>query len=226
MKGSMHSDLLQLSRAIAYDFRDKSLLNAALSHRSADSKNNNERLEFLGDAVLSLACANFLFEHSARFNEGDLSRLRAQFVCQENLWQGAERLKLGDYIICDKAMRASGAQRSPAILADALEALFGAAFIDGGLATAEKLIFHILGEPSLLVNEIGRDAKSRLQEYVQGQKLAAPRYIVLEKLGPAHAPDFRMGVEIDGEIVAEARGDNKKSAEQKAAQNALDKLLN
>ncbi len=136
---------------------------------------NNERLEFLGDAVLSLVAANFLYTQKPHFTEGDLSRLRAQYVCQENLSKAAVKINLASYIKSDRPLR------SAAVLSDALEAIFGAVYIDGGLVAAGEVIFRVLGEPSIRLTVLDKDAKTKLQELVQSTLHQAPKYVVLEK---------------------------------------------
>lgn len=222
-----------LSRAIAYEFQDASLLKMALTHKSARLKDdhldvliNNERLEFLGDAVLSIVTADFLYKNQKFLQEGELSRLRAQYVCQENLALGAHSIKLGDYLVSDKAMRCSGSNLTPAVLADALEAIFGAVYIDGGLDKARTTIFSVLGEPSLNCATIEKDAKTRLQEIIQAEIHQAPKYVVLDKQGPAHAPTFLVGVKVQEKIVARASGENLKIAAQNAAVIALSHYAN
>lgn len=223
-------DVALLERAIGYEFIDTSLLLLALRHKSFTDKEastvhglNNERLEFLGDAVLSLVTAHFLYRQDGFMSEGDLSRLRAQYVCQEHLSARATMLGLGDFILSDKAMRASGSNHSKSVLSDAMEAIFGAVFVEAGLGTAEKVIFTMLGEPSRKVATVDKDAKSKLQEIVQSMTQRAPKYVVLESQGPAHAPTFLVGVKVDDEIIATATGENKKIAAQKAACLALEK---
>ncbi len=224
-------DHMSLTRLVGHQFEDNTLLTTSLTHRSRLENNaanthgaNNERLEFLGDAVLSLVTANYLYRKFGYMNEGDLSRLRAQFVCQKNLSESAKRLGLGNYILSDKAMRASGSTHSKAILADTLEALIGAVFLDGGFPAAEAVIFNILGHPSSELTFIEKDAKTRLQEMVQADTKDAPRYVLLESSGPPHAPTFLVGVKVGNEIIATAKGENKKTAAQNAAVTALDLL--
>lgn len=216
-----------LSKTIGYSFLNPALLKTALTHKSASKlcggpqAEYNERLEFLGDAVLSLITAEYLYGHKRHFNEGDLSRLRSQFVCQTNLSLAAKKIELGKYLLSDKAMRASGSNNSPAVLADALEALFGAVYLDAGLDEARAVIFKILGEPSIDVIESQKDAKTILQERVQASIQQAPKYELLSKAGPAHAPTFEIGIKIDGKLVASALGENKKIAAQNAALLAI-----
>ncbi|HXW53677.1 MAG TPA: ribonuclease III [Myxococcota bacterium] len=231
MKDRIAIDHTSLARLIDYQFKDITLLTTSLTHRSRlenSSANahgpNNERLEFLGDAVLSLVTANHLYRKFGSMNEGDLSRLRAQFVCQKNLYEAAKNLGLGDYILSDKAMRISGSTQAKAILADALEALIGAVFLDGGLAAAEEVIFRILGYPATEMVRNEKDAKTRLQEMVQASTKNAPKYVVLESHGPPHAPTFLVGVTVGETIVAKAEGESKKTAAQNAAILALDLL--
>jgi ribonuclease-3 len=221
---------LSFIKEIGYTFNDDTLLLTALTHKSLPEREqnthgiNNERLEFLGDAVLSLVTAHFLYRQYPSIQEGELSRIRAQFVCQENLSQGAKKIGLGQFIKSDKAMRASGSNNSKSILADALEAIIGAIYIDGGLEKAGAAIFKILGEPSKDLPKTSQDAKTRLQEIVQANTHNAPRYVVLESSGPPHAPTFLIGVEIDGSIFAQGSGENKKTAAQNAAVKALERM--
>lgn len=213
-----------LSLSIGYEFRDSSLLDLALTHRSKIHGSNNERLEFLGDAVLSLITADFLYKHNGNINEGDLSRLRAQYVCKDNLAKGAKCIDLGSFILGDKAMRASGSNNSISVLSDALEAVFGAVYIDGGFLAAQKTIFKVLGEPSFKLFELQKDFKTKLQEKVQAKSQKSPSYILLEKKGPAHAPKFLVGVKVDGSVIATGVGENKRVAAQAAAASALSTL--
>lgn len=219
--------LVHLEKSLGYSFKDPNLLLKALTHKSAEASEHspfgphNERLEFLGDAVLSLVTAEFLFNRAEVFSEGDLSRLRAQYVCQEFLFEAAKNLNLPQYILSDNAMRKSGSNHSKAVLADTLEAIFGAVFIDGGLDAARTLILSVLSEPSLKRDLTEKDWKTKLQEDLQGKGKKPPVYHVLEESGPPHAPTFLVGVEIDGHIVAKAQGENKKIASQNAAKEVL-----
>lgn len=215
---------LILQDTLGYTLSDPKLLACALTHKSAGKKEglehgiNNERLEFLGDAVLSLVAANFLYTQKPNFNEGDLSRLRAQYVCQENLSKAAAKINLASYIKSDRPLRTA------AVLSDALEAVFGAVFIDGGLIVAREVIFRVLGEPSVKLNILEKDAKTRLQEFVQASLHQAPKYVVLQKTGPAHAPTYIVGVNVDNQLIASAPGENIKIAAQQAAEHALEIL--
>lgn len=220
--------LFNLQKIIGYQFKDENLLITALTHKSvlltgpaAPYGPHNERLEFLGDSVLSLVTADYLFHHQGIFSEGDLSRLRAQYVCESSLALCAQKLKLEDFIQSDKAMRRSGSNSSKSVLADTLEAIIGAVYLDGGLPAARDMVVRVLDEPPSNVKGYEKDHKTKLQEKLQhlGKKL--PTYVVLNESGPAHAPVFEVGVEIDSEIVARACGENKKIASQNAANLAL-----
>ncbi len=217
------NNLTNLSKIIGYDFKDLNLLKIALTHKSSNI-NNNERLEFLGDVVLSLICSEFLFSKS-NLKEGELSRLRANFVCQEYLSQQARLINLQDFIISEQAMRRSGGLCLPSVLSDTLEAIFAAVYLDGGLDAAKKVIFKVLGEPSLELAETLKDFKTKLQEVLQGAGKNTPFYVTLSTTGPDHAPTFLVAVMLDGEQLAQASGENKKAAEQNAAQKALENIV-
>jgi len=217
------NNIINLSKIIGYDFNNQDLLKTALTHKSSNI-NNNERLEFLGDVVLSLVCSEFLFSKSA-LKEGELSRLRANFVCQEYLSQQARLINLQDFIISEQAMRRSGGLCLPSVLSDTLEAIFAAVYLDGGLEASKKVIFKVLGEPSLELGETFKDFKTKLQEALQGSGKNPPFYITLSTTGPDHAPTFLVAVMLDGEQLAQASGENKKAAEQNAAQKALENIV-
>ncbi len=202
----------RLSQLIGYTFKDISLPIIALTHRSK-SASNNERLEFLGDAVLSLIAAQFLFSKKQYLKEGDLSALRASFVCQKYLSECASNHNLQKIIISDTA--------SPSILCDAVEAIIGAVFLDGGLDAAQAVTFKLLGEPKLELPLVLKDPKTELQELVQAKKLPSPEYELIDIEGPAHAPAFIMGVKIEGKLIAISKGESKKIAAQKAALEAM-----
>jgi ribonuclease-3 len=142
-------------------------------------------------------------------------------VCQENLAQAARALDLGRFIKSDRSMRASGHNNSKATLADAVEAINGAVFIDGGLNAAQAMIWHILGVPPVKIVATEKDAKTRLQEIIQAKLQSAPKYVVLEASGPPHAPTFVVAVTVNEEIIATATGESKKNAAQNAAIAAL-----
>ena len=216
----------RLERGLGYTFRDRALLQTALTHRSYSSP-HNERLEFLGDAILNAVIARSLFERFPTLPEGDLSRLRAQLVRQDGLHQQALALSLGDYLRLGEGEQKSGGQQRPSILADALEALFGALWLDAGFEAAGEVI-NCLYESmlkQLIPGQGTKDAKTRLQEYLQGRRLALPQYALTGAEGEAHAQHFAVTCVIDAlRIRTEGSGSNRRAAEQIAAERALDTL--
>ena len=211
---------------LGYSPRDPGLFRAALTHRSAAGP-NNERLEFLGDAVLSLVIAQRLFSQFPHANEGDLSRLRARLVSREPLAEVAAALDLGAVLQLGPGELKSGGFRRQSILADALEALCGAIFLDSGLSAAEGVIERLfaarieaLPEPEAL-----KDAKTRLQEQLQSRGLTLPRYLVLSVEGEDHAQTFRVSCEVSGlGLRVEGGGSSRRRAEQQAAERMLAQL--
>ena len=212
-----------LREALGYEPRDATLFAAALTHRSAAGP-NNERLEFLGDAVLNLVSAELLYRSFPGAAEGDLSRLRARLVSREPLAEVAAGLGLGAVLQLGSGELRSGGFRRQSILADALEAVCGALFLDGGLAAATDAISRLLGpriaalpDPAAL-----KDAKTRLQEYLQARSLTLPRYEVERVEGEAHAQTFRVSCEVAalGRRV-HGGGSSRRRAEQEAAARML-----
>jgi ribonuclease-3 len=208
---------------IPYRFRDTELLALALSHRSL-GRLNNERLEFLGDSILNFVVSARLFKIKTSGNEGDLSRLRARVVRGETLADLANGLKLGDYIKLGEGELKSGGYKRKSILADALEALLGAIYLDGGFEACEKVIEHVIAPviQNLPDAEELKDPKTRLQEYLQSKGLALPEYRLLSDEGPPHRKNFLVqcssenaGFSVTGE------GRSRRKAEQMAAAAAL-----
>lgn len=212
-----------LRDTLGYQPRDAALFAAALTHRSAHGP-NNERLEFLGDAVLNLVIAHLLYRSFPRAAEGDLSRLRARVVSREPLAEVAAGLRLGEVLQLGSGELKSGGFRRQSILADALEAVCGALFLDGGLAAAEEVITRLLApriaalpDPATL-----KDAKTRLQEYLQARSLTLPHYQVERVEGEAHAQTFSVSCEVAalGRRV-QGGGSSRRRAEQEAAERML-----
>jgi ribonuclease-3 len=208
---------------LAYQPRDVSLFASALTHRSASSR-NYERLEFLGDAVLNLVVAQRLYRAFPEATEGDLSRLRARLVSSEPLAQVAAGIGLGDALQLGSGELKTGGFRRESILADALEAVCGALFLDGGFEAVEQVI-HRLFEPRILSLPAPaslKDAKTRLQEYLQGRGHALPRYAVERVEGEAHAQTFHVICEVpDLGLRAQGSGLSRRRAEQEAAERIL-----
>ena len=216
-----------LCRLIAYDFNNASLLAQALTHRSY-SGFNNERLEFLGDGVLNCVIAHALYQRYPKLPEGDLSRLRAHLVKEPTLGEIAKGLNLGEALKLGEGELKSGGWRRPSVLADALEAIIGAVFIDGGFAAAEALVARLYAPllDKLDPKSIGKDAKSLLQEYLQGRKIDLPDYQVVAIEGEAHCQTFRVECRIPKlNINTTGEGTSRRIAEQQAAQQAHEQLV-
>lgn len=220
-----------VEKAIGYLFKDKQLLLKALTHRSfakesplITSRDHNETLEFLGDAVLSLVSAEGAFLQHPNADEGRLSHIRAAYVCQENLAECGRHIRLGDHIRVAVTMRKSGPIDLPSMLSDALEAVIGAVYLDGGLTAAKAVIAHVMGNLPENPRDIPKDPKTVIQEKIQESSSKTPTYKVLSSSGPAHEPEFEVALLVDEEVVAKGQGASKKKAEQAAAVNALKKI--
>ena len=214
---------------LGYEPRDSSLFVAAFTHRSAPGRNNNERLEFLGDAVLNLVVARHLFMTFPAATEGDLSRLRARVVSAEPLAEIAASIGLGDELQLGSGELKTGGFRRQSILADALEAVCGALFLDGGLEAAEKVILRLFEAriAALPAPETLKDAKTRLQEYLQSRGYSLPRYTVDRIEGEAHAQTFHVTCEVsDLGRRAQGSGSSRRRAEQEAAERLLLEIQN
>ena len=217
-----------------YKFDDQILLEAALTHRSASAPGggregeiDNQRLEFLGDSVLDLIISEILYSHEPRLKEGDMSRIRAGLVCEARLAEVARRLGLGEALILGPGEAQAGGRDKPSVLADAVEALLGAIYLDGGLEaaldTVRRLWKPYLSQPDSW-SEILADYKTRLQEETQGRGLGVPSYELLVTDGPAHARRFTMAILLGEHKLAEGTSGTKKEAEQLAARQALELL--
>lgn len=222
----MTADLRRLEQRLGYQFRDPTLLNRALSHRSY-AGDNNERLEFLGDAVLNFVIANILFQRFDTAQEGQLSRLRAKLVNGSTLAELAKEWTLGDYLRLGGGELKSGGFRRDSILADALEAVIGAILLDADMATCQRLIvgWYAGRLQSLSLKDTQKDAKTCLQELLQGRQLPLPVYEVLRIEGEAHAQTFHVSCSsADLNIKTFGSGSSRRLAEQAAARAALDTL--
>ncbi|MGC2457668.1 MAG: ribonuclease III [Gallionellaceae bacterium] len=216
-----------LSRSLGYVFARPQWLQLALTHRSY-SQSNNERLEFLGDSVLNCTVAKYLFDNFPDLPEGDLSRLRSNLVNQQTLFALAQQLQLGELLLLGEGERKSAGFRRPSILADAMEALLGAVFLDGGFAAAQQVVLglYVPYMAQTDIQTLGKDAKTLLQEYLQGRKLALPKYTVIATQGEAHAQLFQVECEIAQlKLKTLGEGGSRRSAEQAAAEAAYQKLL-
>ncbi len=222
----MENRLDALQRRIGYRFADAQLLSRALTHRSFGA-DHNERLEFLGDAVLSLAISGLLFERFAGSDEGDLTRVRAHLVREDSLHRVAVQLGLPEVLnLGDGEARGGGAQRA-SILADALEALLGATFLDGGFDAARELVKGLFGEviQTTDVASWSKDAKTELQEWLQARRLPVPTYRISATRGQAHAQTFEVECAVPALNLTESgEGRSRRVAEQEAARRMLDAL--
>ena len=213
------SDHRKIEQKLGHQFSQVGLLKEALTHRS-HSAIHNERLEFLGDSVLNCAIADVLFRRFPQLAEGELSRLRATLVNKNVLYDIALSLQLGDALSLGEGELKSGGHQRPSILADALEALFGAVFVDAGFNAASDVIATLFAAhfAGLDPNRIAKDNKTRLQEYLQSRKFAVPQYDIVETRGEAHEQTFRVVCHISSlKIDVEGVGASRKLAEQDAA---------
>jgi ribonuclease-3 len=217
-------DLDGFSRAIGYHFKDPDLLLRALTHRSFSAA-HNERLEFLGDSVVNCAVALQLYRKFPALTEGELSRLRASLVSQPSLASIARSAEFGAYLRLGEGELRSGGSRRPSMLADAVEAVIGAAFLDGGFDAAHGIVDTLFGEAISKIDPdtTGKDAKTVLQEYLQGKRLPLPQYSVVATRGEAHEQIFEVTCQIAQlNICAGGEGTSRRSAEQEAARLAYE----
>ena len=222
----------ELEKKLNYRFRNPALLQEALSHSSyanehrAANLSSNERLEFLGDSVLGFVTAEFLFTQHPNMPEGDLTRLRATLVCEQSLYEVARTLDLGRHLKLGRGEESGGGRERISILADAVEAVFAAVYLDGGIEAASGLIHRVLLDVAReeLVGERRRDYKTTLQELVQRQADRILAYRMIGEHGPDHAKTFETEVLLNGESLGRGIGHSKKEAEQAAAKAALKTL--
>ena len=221
-----------LEAKLGYAFRDRSLLGNALLHRShihvtgQDREQSNERLEFLGDAVLGLVANEELYQRYPDRSEGDLTKMKSLLVCGARLSEVATEFDLGVHIRMSRSEAATGGRQRSSILADTTEALIGAVYLDGGLNAAREMIRRVVlrGSDRVLARRSLRNYKSRLQEHIQSRHKSPPRYKVLKVDGPDHDRVFQVSVTFNGEVLGTGDGRNKKTAEQHAARVALETL--
>ena len=214
--------MVEFEKNIHYTFNDKELLRTALTHSSyANEKKGkirfNERLEFLGDAVLQLITSEKLFKENPNMPEGKMSKQRAALVCEDALAGYAHEINLGDYLNLGKGEETTGGRKRPSILSDAFEAVIGAIFLDGGMEPAQTFVLHFVDAAHLSL----QDYKTLLQEIIQqnpGEKLS---YVVTDESGPDHDKQFTMEVHLNSNVIGKGTGKSKKHAEQAAAKEAL-----
>jgi len=222
--------MLEIENKIGYEFTDRSILNNALTHSSYANENksrgysSNERLEFLGDSVLGQVTATYLFKQKPEIPEGNMSKLRSELVCEGALYKVACELDLGKYILLGKGEELTGGRQRTSILADAVEAIIAAIYLDGGFDEAKKFIMTKVLDLELVRYEPSGDYKSELQELIQKKPNQKISYVELEESGPDHDKSFRFGVYINDILSGEGEGKSKKEAEQAAARAALEGL--
>ncbi|MBQ9662487.1 MAG: ribonuclease III [Oscillospiraceae bacterium] len=218
----------QLEERIEYHFKDPSLLKTALTHSSyvnehpAEHAECYERMEFLGDSILGMVTAQLLYRWKPALPEGKMTRIRAELVCEESLHRVAADLRLGQYMRLGKGEERSNGRERPSILADMVEAVIAAVFLDGGMEPAAKLIHQrVLEHAEDYIRSRGRDSKTELQELVQKQPGSSIRYELTGESGPDHNKHFSYAVYVNGVLAGEGEGRTKKEAEQAAAGSAL-----
>jgi ribonuclease-3 len=223
--------LTYLEQKINYEFKDKTLLQEALTHSSwahegKNEKVSNERLEFLGDSVLSLVISEYLYKNRKDLEEGSLSKYRAEIVCEPSLARCARKIELGSFLRMGKGEEISGGRDRDSILADAMEALLAAVYLDGGLEAVRRVILDLFKEiiDEVLKGIIYRDYKTRLQEVVQSMEVGKITYELVEEIGPDHNKTFVTQVKIGDVVLGIGQGKSKKESEQAAAMEALSKL--
>ena len=221
--------MTDLQNKIGYQFKNPALLNEALTHSSYANEHKsqhikyNERLEFLGDSVLSIVVSDYIYKNCPELPEGELTKLRASLVCEKSLYEFAKKIDLGKYLILSKGERNNGGTDRPSILSDAFEALIAAIYIDGGIAPASKHILNFV-IPAIKNSKKKKinDYKTTLQEILQknpGEKL---EYVLVKESGPDHNKHFFVEVHLNSNVIGKGGGKSKKEAEQQAAREALE----
>ncbi|HKQ18149.1 MAG TPA: ribonuclease III, partial [Candidatus Eisenbacteria bacterium] len=222
-------DLRGLERILQYKFKDPALARQAMTHRSylhatpGRGGESNERMEFLGDSVVGLVVNEFLYKKFTKLREGELTKMKSLLVSRVILSRSANQLGLGNFVLLSDAEKGSGGRNRASILADTLEGVIGAMYLDGGLEPARQLTTRLLLKEvhTILSDENLANYKSMLQEYVQGEFKTHPQYRISSEYGPDHQKMFLVEVVVSGKTFGRGRGGNKKEAEQEAARDAL-----
>ncbi|MCC8191524.1 MAG: ribonuclease III [Ruminococcus sp.] len=217
----------EFEEIIGYSFKDKNLIYTALSHSSFANENkkqrkSNERLEFLGDSVLSIIVSDYIFEHYTFLPEGELTKIRASLVCEKALFEFAKQIRLGDFIMLGKGEINTGGRTRPSILADAFEAVIAAIYLDGGMEAAKKHVLRFIPKDLDPKHYQITDYKTVLQEIIQRNPEETVEYVLTDEKGPDHDKEFTVAVMLNSNVIGEGKGKSKKSAEQMAAKQALD----
>ena len=222
----MKPDIKELQKTIEYEFKDEGLLLRALAHSSYANENHsvsgsNERLEFLGDSVLGFITAENFFRNYTNFPEGELTKLRAQMVCEKSLAGFAREIELGKYLLLGKGEVITGGRERPSIQADAFEALIAAIYLDGGMESAKKFVLKYIDE-AIKKHQSIKDYKTMLQEVVQRNPGELIEYVLVGETGPDHDKRFEVEVHLNSNVIGRGIGKSKKRAEQEAAREALE----
>jgi ribonuclease-3 len=216
----------ELEKSLNYFFKNPKLLEEALTHKSFTKEYNNERLEFLGDAVLDLIVGEYLFETFPKTAEGNLSKLRASLVNERGFEKLAKLLNLGKFIRISTAEENNDGRNKPSILANGFEAVMGAIYLESGLEKVREIVLKLLHKayPKIDLDSVFKDYKTTLQELTQARYGVIPTYTVVKATGPDHKKKFTVEVSIDDKVIDRAVGKSKKDAQQKVAKKALEKL--
>ena len=215
-----------LEKKIGYTFKNEELLKTALTHSSYANEQGgamkyNERLEFLGDSVLGIITAEYLFVNHKDFPEGELTKVRSALVCEKALFKFASEIDLGEYLFLGKGETNTGGRNRPSILADAFEALIAAIYLDGGMKQAKAFVLRFIKSAQAEAIEINTDYKTKLQEIIQKNPEERIEYAVIGETGPDHDKRFIVVVKLNSNIIGKGEGRSKKQAEQLAAREAL-----
>lgn len=218
-----------IEEKIGYTFQNKELLKKALTHTSYAYENNlesNEKLEFLGDSILEFISSKYLYENYPELKEGEMTKVRATVVCEKSLYKVAKLHNFSDFLHLGRSERKTGGKERPAILADSVEAVIAAIYLDGGMEEAEKFIIQSLRKDiAIATKHVGdKDYKTVLQEKLQEHGDVKIEYELMKEKGPDHNKSFEVQVSCDGKKLAKGQGKSKKEAQMKAAQKALEKL--
>ena len=217
-----------LEKNLKYTFKNKELLKNALAHSSYTNEKkggltSNERLEFLGDSVLSIIVSEYIYKNFPNLPEGQLTRIRASLVCEKALCSFSKQLGVGDYILLGKGERANGGAERPSILADAFEAVLAAIYLDGGMNPAKELVLRFVKEDLIHIEKITfKDYKTKLQEVIQKNPEERLEYVLVDEQGPDHNKEFTVDIMLNSNVIATGKGRSKKAAEQSAASKALE----
>ena len=221
--------MIELENIIGYHFNNKDLLKEALTHSSYANEHKaqkikyNERLEFLGDAVLSIVVSDYIFKNCPELPEGELTKLRASLVCEKSLFKFAKMINLGSFLVLSKGERNNGGSNRPSILSDAFEALIAAIYIDGGIECAAKHILNfVIPEIKNSKQKKIKDYKTTLQEIIQKNPGEQLEYVLVNESGPDHNKHFVVEVHLNSNVIGKGGGRSKKEAEQQASREALE----